>query len=350
MSDEKKFLPHRISIYCSTDISRKGYVSFYDDDGKRQRVYGDANQAKDYATRLQRLEALRDSIIDAYRPVRPIEERALAMLEDKRPDFRKKTYYGYSSKLGVFLRWKGKRPMSKQVVGEFFQYLDRSDRVGNSTRNDYRRILAWVFDQLGDDRFFADIEDRRYSPKTRKHFQRHQIGVIRQHLEVKDPNLWFMCQCVYYLFIRPNSELRLLKVMHFELDDWRVNIPPDISKTRRNEFVIIPKSFRDEVLQFLHGRRPGEYLFPGVFDQEKPIGPNTMMGRFRKELDLLGFGREYSMYSWKNTGAIACVKAGVHPKILQIQLRHSSLEMTDRYLKRMGILDVGDLAEKFPSM
>ena len=350
MSDEKNFLPRRLRIYCPDSLDTRGYVTYYDHQGKRCRVCGDANQAPTNKIRRQRLEALRDQIIADYVPELTLEEKVVEWLERIRPEYRLKTYYEYRSKSQIFLRFLEGREVTREVVTEFFEHLDKEHQIGNSTRNDYWRVLRRVINQFTKEDFFDHIQRRRFVPVTKKHFQRHQIAQLRDHLSVKDPDLWFCCQCVYYLFIRPNSELRLLKVMHFEIDDWRVNIPPHISKTARNEYVMIPQVFRAEVLQFVQGKRPGDYLFPGLRDPSKPIGTNTFMGRFRRELNLLGYGKGYSLYSWKNTGALACIKAGIHVKYLQLQLRHSSLEMTDRYLKRMGIQDMGTLVDDYPAM
>ena len=56
-----------------------------------------------------------------------------------------------------------------------------------------------------------------------------------------------------------------------------------------------------------------------------------MTNRHCAILKLLNFGKGYQMYSWKHTGAVAAVKAGIGVKELQIQLRHHSLDETDKY-------------------
>lgn len=65
---------------------------------------------------------------------------------------------------------------------------------------------------------------------------------------------------------------------------------------------------------------------------------------------IFGFGKGYTLYSWKHTGAIQAVKAGIGVKELQIQLRHHSLDMVNQYLRQMGVWDLGQLQEKFPGL
>jgi integrase len=350
MSDKKTFSPgpRRLSVHVSKDLTVKPYVSYYDDQGKRVRVYTGLSVPQTYEGRVAAAELLRQKIIREYVPVRSLEVRAWEWIESRKPHLRQKSYYGYCSKLRIFLRWKGERRMTPQLVSEYFQY--RSEKVAGGTLHDDKIYLARVFDSITEDRFFDHIELPKFTAVTKQHYQRRHIKVIEQHLRLHDPALWFACQCVYYLFIRPGSELRLLKVHHFDLDEWRVHIPPNISKTHKSEYVMIPKAFRNDVEEFLEMRMPNEYVFPAVHEEGRPIGKNTFTTRYRKHMKHLCFGMQYSMYGWKNTGAIACVKAGVHPKILQLQLRHSSLEMTDRYLRKMGIMDMGDLADRFPGI
>ncbi|MDW3649885.1 MAG: hypothetical protein R8P61_22625 [Bacteroidia bacterium] len=60
--------------------------------------------------------------------------------------------------------------------------------------------------------------------------------------------------------------------------------------------------------------------------------------------------KRHKLYSWKHTGAVSAVKAGVPIKMLQIQLRHHSLDQVNQYLRKMGVHDLGRLAEMFPGI
>lgn len=84
----------------------------------------------------------------------------------------------------------------------------------------------------------------------------------------------------------------------------------------------IPNAFFPTVKKKLSNRNPNEYVFPrGHY--LSPIGMNTM-GRQHREIlkEQGGDTSRYKLYSWKHTGAVAAVKAGIHIKQLQIQFRH----------------------------
>jgi integrase len=48
-------------------------------------------------------------------------------------------------------------------------------------------------------------------------------------------------------------------------------------------------------------------------------------------------GKGYTLYSWKHTGAVNAHLSGVGIKQLQLMLRHSTVQMTDIYLKSLGL-------------
>lgn len=102
-------------------------------------------------------------------------------------------------------------------------------------------------------------------------------------------------------------------------------------------------------LEKLKYRSPREYIF-FKNDCTKPVAINYFLRKFRKVLISLGFGTEYQLYSWKHTGAVACVRAGASLKELQIQLRHHSLEEVDKYIRQLGVHDLQDLEGRFPGI
>ena len=170
--------------------------------------------------------------------------------------------------------------------------------------------------------------------------------MLKAAIEKKWPDLMLFIEFMYYCFIRP-KELRHLKAGNILLDNNQIYIPAHISKNGQNGYVAIPVVFRSR-LEFLKQMPPGEWLFPSPSDPNQPIGTNTMWRRHHDILKQLRFGDEYSLYSWKHTGAVQFIKSGGRVKELQIQLRHHSLDQVNEYLRQMGVWDLGHLCETFP--
>jgi integrase len=345
---KKTFSTHDVRIVSNRDLSKKWYLIYYPN-GKRKRVYGKINSFSTFDARMVAAEALKKEIEREYQPPAATDaERLVQHLETKKGIWRKKTYQTYNSKLSIFLDYVGERPLTEDLVLSFFHQL--AQKRHKITYNSYRQHLKQLCKGIGKAGLFDQLEKLKASSTPARYFQKHQRTRLKEKISSVDPTLWMFCQCVYYLFLRPNSELRNMKAGDFEIDRARVRVRPEISKNGKHEFIAIPKAFHEELARYLYRFGPSDYIFPGTFDASKPIGVNTLPGRHRAILRELSFNSEYKLYSWKHTGAIACVEAGIHPKILQLQLRHSTLEMTDRYLRQLGIKDLGPIENLFPQI
>lgn len=59
---------------------------------------------------------------------------------------------------------------------------------------------------------------------------------------------------------------------------------------------------------------------------------------------------DYKMYSWKNTGIIEAIKAGIDLVSLQRQVRHHSLDQLNQYLVKVGAIHCADLHTHFKTI
>lgn len=348
MADEKKMLPARISVYCSTDLTQKAYVKYYDEQGKRVRVYGQINRQKTYEARYAAALATMAQIVANYRPVVSIETRAREYLATHQHQWRKKTHSSYCSKLRLFLAWAKGRELTPALARDYIQHL--GETVGKGTRNDSLRMLRMIFKAIGEGSLFAGIPNLRHHAEPAKYFQRHHITMLREQIAPVDADLWFVCQCVYNLFLRPHSELRLLQAEHFDLDRMKVRVPAKVGKNGKPQHITIPPPFREDVIKYLRGKGPSDYVFPSPVKEGRPVSENYFSEKFRKHLDALRFGPDYGLYSWKHTGAMHLANLGVPAKQIQIQCRHHSLEITDRYLQQLGVNDLNQLEDLFPKL
>ena len=90
----------------------------------------------------------------------------------------------------------------------------------------------------------------------------------------------------------------------------------------------------------------GSQYKPGT----KPPGKNTLRNRFNKYRDAMNMSKDYKFYSWKHTGGIFASNAGIPVKDIQIQMRHHSLDVTDKYLRKMRGIDSDYLKNRFPKL
>ena len=119
------------------------------------------------------------------------------------------------------------------------------------------------------------------------------------------------------------------------MEEREILVPGHKSKNKKSQYVAIPDVFFKQ-LAFVYELGPAAYLFPSRINAQKPIGRNTMNNRHSRFLQALNFGAGYSLYSWKHTGVVKAYKKGIDIKAIQRQCRHSSIEMTDKYMRSLG--------------
>ena len=283
----------------------------------------------------------------------------------RRSEFlREKTRQTYASKITIFKEWITNKRMDKTLVIDFTQedgeaflkYLSAERNIGATTRNAYLLTLRTIFKTMKN----AGIIQKNVWDKIPK-VPESRLGKLplkmsmkqrlKAHFMEHDPEMWLFVQLQYYCFIRP-GELRLLTIGAIDLDDATVLIDAKISKNKKSEYVIIPPPLLQylseiDICRYKHDY----YLFsPGGAPGKEIYSKDVFNRRHKAITRKFGYNDRYSLYSWKHTGACDAIRAGVKIKELQIQLRHADLQTTDIYLRSIGIKDLDDLRDKFPTL
>ena len=343
MSAEKKLVPS-FKVYSPLDLSKEWFI-FYTEGGKRKKIKGGINRFHTVDERRAAAEALKAELEAEYVPPMPLVENMLSWVELQSGSWKKKTHQTVKSRVVVFLEWLGVREPSPELMRHYFAEFASTHhaRTHNEHLHTFRRLFKWL--EMSD--LLKGIEMRKAISTPAKYFQSHQITRIKKHLLDSDPSLWLACEFIYYCFIRP-GELRLVRIGDIHFDEWKICVRAKISKNKKEQYVTVPIAFR-AALEGLKHRSPNEFIFY-TKDCTKPVAINYFLRKFRRVLTDLGFGNEYQLYSWKHTGAVACVRAGASLKELQIQLRHHSLEEVDKYIRQLGVNDLRDLEGRFPAI
>lgn len=83
---------------------------------------------------------------------------------------------------------------------------------------------------------------------------------------------------------------------------------------------------------------------------EKPVGKNTFRNRFNLLRDKLHLSQEYKLYSFKYTGGVALVNAGVDTWELQRHFRHKSIDTTEHYVRKNFAVKSDKIKNHFPDV
>jgi site-specific recombinase XerD len=347
--EKKVFAFHgvRVQLYAPADLRKRWFLYYYEG-SQRRKKYGAINRGDTYQARLQLAEQLAEELCLSLTHLKSLEERQLLQyLEDRSHEWRKSTLQNVSSIIRTLFTWLDGRPITRPAMEQFFEHL--KGRRHPTTYNNYRQWLHKVFRDIGRDGLLINVHNLKTQKTPARYFQPHQIARLREVIQQEDPELWLYIQFIYYCFLRPSRELPKLQAGDILMEEREILVPGHKSKNKKSQYVAIPDVFFKQ-LAFVYELGPAAYLFPSRINAQKPIGRNTMNNRHSRFLQALNFGAGYSLYSWKHTGAVMAIKAGIGVKELQLQLRHYSLDETDKYLRQMGVRDIQNIRHSFPDI
>ncbi len=357
MAREKKFLSPILKDY-NKDISKRWRIEYWikDDNsihGKRIVVYGNINEGKTVQERYILAAAVMSTITAHLQlpPQLPMLDRVIALHS---LEWRKSTCTAYNTVVKVFSKYYPRHEyVTTEDVRTFLLKMKDAGKTGNTLKK-YKALLRSLYSRALELGFVTfnpvTVEIKiKTAPRSLLYFSDEQIQKIKLYNNLP-PFLWTAIQLQYYCFIRP-GEIRALKLSYINFDAGYIEIPGEVSKNKKTEKVSIPLAFfsylKDRYFNIpKHYYLIGKNGIPGT-DQ---IGANFLNNVHSKILQSLEITGRYAFYSWKHTGVVKAVKAGINIKDLQMQLRHHSLDMVNEYLKNLGVMDSEDLKNRFPEL
>lgn len=345
MPEEKKLFPS-YNIYAPSDLSKRWFVYWYEGK-KRIKKYGNINSYQTATGRKKAAKAIIKALkAEASRRMSKTEDSVRDFIRNHSPNWSQKTREQYQSIANILFDYLAGHELTQDLIEAFLLEIRKTRHP--TTYNKYVSLSKRLLTAAGYDFIFEDIKKVKASSTPARYFQPHQAKRLLTAIEKDHEQLALFVRFIYYCFIRP-GELRMLKAEDVLLEDGQIRIPGEISKNRKTQFVAIPNQFLSHLAP-LYEMAPGDYIFPSTLHPTKPVSINYMYNHHRAFLKDMNFGNGYSLYSWKHTGAVAAAKAGISVKELQLQLRHHSLDETDRYLRQMGVRDLSNLKERFPGI
>ena len=341
------------------DLATRWYVCYIETiAGKRtfKKKYGNINQFNNVEQRLAAAQALLERLRIETTEVLvtpPLVQDILIVLERVSLNMRHKSISTYRTKVLHFARWLVANNINdwKQITLKLvYEYFDNIDKAHATTHNSYmitaKTFLAYCF-KFGylKQKLTFDYAKRPQNKTSQKHFRSNEIALLKQILQTHLMQ-WMAAQLLYYCFIRP-GEMRELRVEQFDIDLGIISIPGSISKNKKTQSVVIPNQFVPAVQAWLQGLPQSHYF---INQSPTPLSRDAISKQHRVLLQGAGFGKGYSFYSWKHTGAIHAARGGINLKDLQMQLRHHSLDMVNEYLKQLGVIDSVALRTQFPTL
>jgi integrase len=236
--------------------------------------------------------------------------------------------------------------VKEQMAIQFFDDLIEVDGVGGKTFNNALGRLRNFYSIAkkrkwyeGDNPFKAvDKQSVGYGEKNIA-FTDTQVQEIIPYVKENDTYLYYFIGFIYYAFMRP-SEIKRLKVRNIDMKKRQIRIEAAQSKVKKLDILPIADGLYKILQQMdIEGANPNHYLFtlkrkPSV----EPMSRSWTTERFKLVKKQFGLTKNHSIYGFKHTGVCKWYEQTKDIVRVQRMCRHTSIDMTARYLKSLGLM------------
>lgn len=245
--------------------------------------------------------------------------------------------------------------------GDVQNYLDIRARDGLSNRsinNEHAAIMTlfnYCYDRFKGDSQVSPLNKMKKLKISigRNHaFSEDEIATLTAYMSVNSPAQMFLCRFMYYTLAR-TAEIAALRIENFGMvRSHSLFIPKEVAKNNRDRHVEITPAFAAliEDAGILRGDKKNFVFSKNYRPGPTPKNPKTMPRRFTKILRRLGFGPDYTLYSWKHTGVVRAFKAGLSQAAIQTQMGHLNTHSFQAYIKTLPILENREFRDLMPEL
>ena len=269
---------------------------------------------------------------------------------------RKKTSQTYGTVVNYFIDYIKKRGRENTVLNEFtfrdaMMFMDHAiseKKMAPQTYNNYRQFLVAIWNELVERAYIIEnpwtrVKKQKATDKNRHMLSNADAQMILNEAYNSDKMLFLSILLLHNCFIRP-EEQRGLKVNMINLKDGTIYIPGEISKNKRSDTVTIPSAilpyFYEIGIDKLH---LNDFIFGKSLKPHPTVkcGSNALNNQHNKLINILFQKKKLrsisgiSLYSWKDTGAMALIRGGIDIYEVMRQMRHTDLSTTQKYLKSL---------------
>jgi integrase len=256
----------------------------------------------------------------------------------------------------VFIKWLKRNHLDKIDISELKKrhiVLFLNDlKVGNTSRNNYRRLLSGLFGKLMIDdwidyNFIQDIPKVKENPIKNKPFTSKQLLTIKEYLLEHDPYLYKYILFITYAFMRP-IEVNRLRICDIDLQNKIIYLQ---TKTEKRATIRIIEKLVQVIQEFeLEKYNPNDTLFTykmfpfdWVVDREK-AKYDWFATRFKKLKTKLKLPGEYGLYSFRHSFSLDLYNKYLKDGLTDLEAKHKLMTITrhksisglNNYLRDIG--------------
>lgn len=270
-------------------------------------------------------------------------------MNEKKRESRDDTIRTYKSYTKIFKEWIKCNKSDDIYAGNFsrqdavnvsnYLYMKRklAERSFNGFLVYFNSLFNWMVRNMYiKDNPFKTIKRKKVKPKKRILLTAEDRNKLKKYLNKNNyQEFYCMILLAYYGLIRP-QEITYLKKEYLYLDKKIIVLPGSITKNGKDRVVSLPLFVINE-LDKLHLSEISKtmYIFSDNFKPGKKKINRRVISNFwaRNIRPGAKLKKEIQFYSLRDTGIIEMLKNGISPNEVKDQADHSSIEITNEYLK-----------------
>ncbi|MDT8402658.1 MAG: site-specific integrase [Bacteroidales bacterium] len=326
---------------------------------KRIRVGGIKNKGERRIWARQMMYSINKKLNDGWNPFieaessrqyYKIEDVITAFLRDKR-GLRKDTLRTYQSEIDFLMKFIRENYQSDMYVVSFdkskaIQYMEYcwdSRKIGAVRYNNIlavcRVIFNWMIEkQYIKDNPFAILKKKKTGSKTRvMDIEPADRKKIREYLSKTNRPYYGIMMFAFHSLLRP-KEISYIKIGDIDLKKQVVIVRGSVAKNHHTRYAPIPDVMIDlikELIKEVYVPRKNWYLFSDSGFRPGPKRRDSReIARYWSDLrSTLRLKKEIQFYSLRDSGIIQMIRDGRSPKQVMEAADHSSIEITNKYVK-----------------
>ncbi len=287
---------------------------------------------------------------ESSRRYHKIEDVIESFLRDKR-GLRKDTLRTYQSEVDFLMKFIREQYQPDMYVVSFdkskaIQYMEHcwdSRKIGTVRYNNIlavcRVIFNWMIEkQYIKDNPFAILKKKKTGSKTRvMDIEPADRKKIKEYLSKKNRPYFGIMMFAFHSLLRP-KEISYIKIGDIDLKKQVVIVRGSVAKNHHTRYAPIPDVMIDlikELIKEVYVPRKNWYLFSDSSFRPGPKRRDSReIARYWSDLrSTLRLKKEIQFYSLRDSGIIQMIRDGRSPKQVMEAADHSSIEITNKYVK-----------------
>jgi integrase/recombinase XerD len=279
----------------------------------------------------------------------------------KKRELRARSIPNYITRCTRLLDWMAGHNMALLQCNEFSHqvaraYMDSlSGSVSARTKNNYLIDLKAMGNWAQKRNYwkknpFHGIETVKEAAPDKRPLTDAELSAIMERIKATDPAFAVVCGLVYYCALRP-QEICRLRVGQVDIGRGMIRISAKDAKDNESAWITVPKQFMATLASHCNGQSTGHYLIgQGCRPGPKSIFPTRLAERWAKHRDHCKLPKEVQLYALKDTAFVRLLASGASPATVRDHARHSSLEVTDAYIKTLRGYEDAEIRGNYPDM